>query len=132
MTAGGHVMPTEPEIAGSWAGRPEFVHAAHPAVQEAYAYALERPDVIEWLPCYCGCAAMDHRSNLDCFFKPRGPGEGIAFEEHASYCDICVQTALTAKQVMAKGRSLPEIRATIDAMYAAKGVPGTPTDLPPG
>lgn len=132
MTAGGHPMPTAEEIAATWGARPDYVHAAHPMVQDAYAYALERPDVIEWMPCYCGCGAMAHDSNLDCFFKPRGSGEGLVFEEHASYCDICVETALMARQMMGKGRPLTEIRATIDAMYSANGVPGTPTELPPG
>jgi hypothetical protein len=114
----------------AWAARPAYARA-HPTVEAAYRYALERPDVLEWMPCYCGCGGMGHRSNLDCFLRSR-IGDAVAFEEHGSYCGICVETALLAKQRMAEGRSLAEIRAEVDATFGGNGVPGTPTDLPQG
>jgi hypothetical protein len=116
----------------AWAARPDYVRHANTMVQEAYRYALERPDVIQWMPCFCGCAAMQHRSNLDCFLRSRMAGGAVAYEEHASYCDVCVQTALLAKQRITDGRSLAEIRAEVDATFGGSGVPGTPTDLPQG
>lgn len=116
----------------AWTARPEYVRQATDMVQEAYHYAIERPDVIQWMPCYCGCAAMEHRSNLDCFLRARMAAGAVVFEEHASFCDVCVQTALLAKQRIAEGRSLAEIRAEVDATFGGKGVPGTPTDLPKG
>jgi len=119
-------------VEAAWAARPDYVRHAHPRVAEAYRYALERPDVIAWMPCYCGCAAMDHRSNLDCFLRSRMAGGAVAFEEHASFCDICVETALLAKQRLAEGRSLAEIRAEVDATWGGAGVPGTDTALPQG
>jgi hypothetical protein len=119
-------------IEAAWAARPDYVSHADARVQDAYRYALERPDVIQWMPCYCGCAAMQHRSNLDCFLRSRMSVGAVAYEEHASYCDVCVQTALLAKQRIAEGRSLAEIRAQVDATFGGNGVPGTPTDLPKG
>jgi hypothetical protein len=119
-------------VEAAWAARPEFVSHAHATVQEAYRYALERPDVIQWMPCYCGCAAMEHRSNLDCFLRARMAGGAVAYDEHASYCDTCVQIALLAKQRIAEGRSVAEVRAEVDATFGGNGVPGTPTDLPQG
>jgi hypothetical protein len=116
----------------AWAARPEYVRHAADTVQEAYHYALERPDVIQWMPCYCGCASMEHRSNLDCFLRARMAAGAVVFEEHASFCDVCVQTALLAKQRIGEGRSLAEIRAEVDATFGGNGVPGTPTDLPKG
>lgn len=116
----------------AWAARPDYVRQADARVQEAYRYALERPDVIRWMPCFCGCASMQHRSNLDCFLRARMTAGAVAFEEHASYCDVCVQTALLAKQRIEEGRSLAEIRAEVDATFGGNGVPGTPTDLPKG
>ena len=112
-----------------WNGRPAYVRS-HPQVESAYAYALARPDVIAWLPCYCGCVAMDHRSNLDCFFKPTAPGAPLEFEEHASYCDICVETALMAKQMLGDGASLRAIRDRVDSTFGGRA-PGTVTPLPP-
>jgi len=119
-------------VEAAWAARPGYVRDAPSRVQEAYRFALERPDVVRWMPCYCGCAAMDHRSNLDCFLRARMAGGAVAFEEHASFCDVCVETALLARQRLAEGRSLAAIRAEVDASFGGNGVPGTPTDLPQG
>jgi len=116
----------------AWAARPDYVRSAPARVQEAYHYALMRPDVVGWMPCYCGCAAMEHRSNLDCFLRSRMAAGAVAYEEHASYCDVCVQTALLARQRIAEGRSLAQVRAEVDATFGGNGVPGTPTDLPKG
>jgi hypothetical protein len=119
-------------VEATWAARPDYVRHAHPSVEEAYRFALERPDVIDWMPCYCGCAGIEHRSNLDCFFRRARIAGAAVFEEHASYCDICIETALLAKRGIAGGRSLAEIRGEVDARYGGRGVPGTPTDVPPG
>jgi hypothetical protein len=116
----------------AWAARPDYVRQSADRVQEAYRYALERPDVIQWMPCFCGCAAMEHRSNLDCFLRARMTAGAVAFEEHASFCDVCVDTALLAKQRVAEGRSLAEIRTEVDATFGGNGVQGTPTELPKG
>lgn len=131
--AASHAPGADPAaIETAWSARPDYVRQAGDRVQEAYHYALERPDVIQWMPCYCGCASMDHRSNFDCFLRARMSAGAVAFEEHASYCDVCVQIALLAKQRSGEGRSLAEIRAEVDATFSGNGVPGTPTDLPKG
>lgn len=114
----------------AWAGRPTYV-ATSARTEEAYAFAMARPDVVRWMPCYCGCAAMDHRSNLDCFFKPTNEGrERLTFEEHASYCQVCVDEALMAKSMSAQGQSLRAIREAIDQAFGGNA-PGTETALPP-
>jgi hypothetical protein len=133
MAGDGHDMAlmSTADAQALWSARPAFVTGADASVQEAYAYALSAGGAIQYLPCYCGCAAMDHRSNLDCFLR-RGNGAGPAgFEEHASYCEVCVQTALMAKRMLAAGSSLGEVRAAVDAAFGGNGVPGTATELPP-
>lgn len=125
-------IPSPEQIAAAWAARPAFVsHAGH-ETEEAYAFAVARPDIVEWMPCYCGCAAMDHRSNLECFLKRREVGGAIVFEEHASYCEICIKTALIAKQMLGQGATLTQMRTAVDAAFSGNGAPGTPTELPPG
>jgi hypothetical protein len=125
--APGDLMPADASTA--WAARPAFTKA-DPMTEEAYAYALYHPQVVQWMPCYCGCGGMGHRSNLDCYLKPAIPGMPTTFEEHASYCDICVKTTLLTKKLISEGRSLREIRAAVDQTFGG-AVPGTPTDLPP-
>ncbi len=117
------------DAAEAWATRPDFTRVSADT-EEAYAYALFKPSIVEWMPCYCGCARMDHRSNLDCYLKPAVAGQKTQFEEHASYCDICVQITLTTKRLVAEGKSLREIRQAVDQQFGGS-VPGTPTELPP-
>jgi len=125
----GHAMPSAAEAEAAWNARPAYVSAADARTQEAYAFAIARPDVTDWMPCYCGCVGMDHRNNTDCYLKPRENGMPVDFDEHASYCGVCVDITLTAKTMSADGKSLPEIRAAIDGQFGDVAA-GTDTPLP--
>jgi hypothetical protein len=133
--SGSHTMAngmtmTTAEMDATWAARPAYVKA-NQRTEGAYAYAMRSWNVIQWMPCYCGCDAMGHGSNLDCYFKPMPrAATRPAFEEHASYCQICVDITLTAKKLAGDGKSLIEIRQAIDRTYGSSG-PGTVTALPP-
>jgi hypothetical protein len=126
---GNMTMPTAEEIETAWASRPAYVRALPDDWQAAYRFALERPDVVQWNPCNCGCNEIGHRSNLDCFFDRRETGQ-IVFQEHGSYCDICVETANLAASMLADGKSAAEIRAAVDAAFGGGGH-GTDTPMPP-
>ncbi|MFQ5874459.1 MAG: PCYCGC motif-containing (lipo)protein [Dehalococcoidia bacterium] len=45
----------------------DFLGKLDPEVREVYRYALERPNVLAYIPCYCGCENVGHGSSLDCF-----------------------------------------------------------------
>ena len=124
-------MPTGAEVSAAWAARPDYVTALPADWQGAYAFALARPDVLQWLPCYCGCGRMGHGSNLDCFFQRRADTETFTYEEHASFCAVCVETANLAQQLLQEGTPMGEIRAAVDARFGGSGAPGTDTALPP-
>jgi hypothetical protein len=130
VPVGSMPMPTQDEIASAWGARPAYVAELPAAAQAAYAFALARPDVLQWLPCYCGCVAMDHRSNLDCFFQRREVAGSFAFEEHASYCGVCVDIANMASRMLHDGSNIRQIRATVDGTFGDLA-PGTETPLPP-
>jgi hypothetical protein len=50
----------------------------------AYRFALERPDLLSQMPCYCGCGeSAGHISNLDCFIKSRN-GDQVVFDQHGA------------------------------------------------
>ena len=42
---------------------------APPGIVESYAFAARHPEVLQHMPCYCGCEreTPPHRSNYDCF-----------------------------------------------------------------
>lgn len=45
---------------------PLSVTTAPPDLRALYEFAARRPDVLHYLPCFCGCGRV-HRSNYDCF-----------------------------------------------------------------
>ncbi len=58
---------------------------ARPAdvVRAAYTFAAEHPEILSYVPCYCGCEASGHRGNDDCFVAARAPnGDVTAWEPH--------------------------------------------------
>jgi hypothetical protein len=127
--AGNAADMIRPDAAAAWAARPDFVRG-NADTEAAYEFALYHPNVVEWMPCYCGCVGMGHRSNLDCYLKPEMVNGKTQFEEHASYCDVCVKTTLLTKQMISQGKSLREIRAAVDSTFGGNA-PGTNTALPP-
>lgn len=110
---------------------PAFVLAAPPEVQAAYRFVAARPDVMMWIPCYCGCG--DHSGHLsarNCFVKEGSTASNIQFDAHGAGCAMCVGIALDTKAMVEEGLSLRVIRDYIDTKYSSLG-PGTDTPLPP-
>lgn len=106
---------------------PAFVTAV---LRDAYQFALERPDVLRVLPCYCGCGLTSgHTSNLDCFIAGVRQDGSVVFDQHGSYCQTCVDIARDAKRLIADGQSLPSVRTYVDQRHGNKG-PGTDTPRP--
>jgi hypothetical protein len=62
---------------------PDFVQDAPPQVKEAYRFAIANPEVLSAFPCYCGCGAVGHQNNLQCYIKEVRPDGSIEFENHA-------------------------------------------------
>lgn len=52
-------------------------------VQEAYRFALANPDVLEVIPCYCGCGQMGHENNRMCYVQSEGADGRVVFDRHA-------------------------------------------------
>ena len=110
---------------------PQYVMAASEDVRMAYQYAMDRPDVMMWMPCYCGCGEHSgHKSAKNCFIKESSTATNVQFDEHGANCAMCVSIALDTKRMQEEGRSLREIRDYIDEEYGSIG-PGTDTPLPP-
>lgn len=108
---------------------PEFARSEPPAVRDAYRFAIANPDELAKYPCYCGCGAMGHTSNLSCYISDTGAGGAVTFDNHASGCGICVDITQDVMRLMNEGQSSQQIRAYIDAQYSPFG-PSTDTPLP--
>ena len=52
-------------------------------VRAAYKFAAEHPEVLSYVPCYCGCEHSGHRGNEDCFVTARdAKGDVTQWEPH--------------------------------------------------
>lgn len=58
---------------------------ARPAevVRAVYTFAAEHPEVLGYVPCYCGCERDGHRGNDDCFVAARNAvGDVTQWDPH--------------------------------------------------
>lgn len=133
----GLALPVEPETPDTiwdpaWSPLPK---GASPRpmeqVRAAYAFAARRKDVLQYMPCYCGCEKQGHKSDHDCFVKGRTAAGLPQWDSMGVSCDICLSVAQETMQMLAHGRSLSEIRKAHDAKYKAKYGTSTPTHYSP-
>jgi hypothetical protein len=70
------LMPPIPNP-GFSPGRPVDVTRA------VYKFAAEHPEVLKYVPCYCGCETSGHPHNESCFVKRRDPkGNVVEWDTH--------------------------------------------------
>ncbi len=62
---------------------PPEIARAPAQVREAYQFAIANQDYLANFPCYCGCGAVGHMSNLDCYIREVRPDGTIVFDDHA-------------------------------------------------
>src|SRR5262249_27686488 len=48
---------------------PAYAGARAQQINAAYRFAAEHPEVLSYVPCFCGCERGGHRGNEDCFVK---------------------------------------------------------------
>lgn len=99
---------------------PAEVRQASQTTQTAYRFAVANPDLMKQIPCYCGCGAMGHESNYQCYVQSDEGGQ-IVFDQHALGCSICVDITIDAMRMLGEGKTAPEIKAAVDATYSQYG-----------
>ncbi len=100
-------------------------------VIDGYEFAVAHPEVLKVMPCYCGCGlTQGHASNLGCYILGVDKSGSVVFTDHATFCDICLEIARDARDLLQKGKSLAAIRSYVDRVHGEKG-PKTGTPLPP-
>ncbi len=63
---------------------PRWLRGAPPEVRDAYAFAVAHPEVLQYIPCYCGCEGVGHRSNRDCFVREMRADGTVAYDLHGA------------------------------------------------
>ncbi len=100
---------------------PQEMQSAPARVRAAYEFALSNPDALKNVPCYCGCGAMGHTSNLSCYVKERKADGNIVFDDHALGCSLCVDISQDVMRMTNEGKTPQAIRADIVAAYSKFG-----------
>ncbi len=100
---------------------PKQMQSAPTKVREAYQFAVENPDALKNVPCYCGCGAMGHTSNYSCYIRQAKTDGTLLFDDHALGCSLCVDISQDVMRMTRDGRAPPDIRATILATYSKFG-----------
>jgi hypothetical protein len=84
-----------------------------PAIAADYHYAADHLTDLEQIPCYCGCdRSLDHRNLADCYVTSTG-----AWDAHASGCAVCGNETATAREQLAAGVTIADVRASIIDQY---------------
>jgi hypothetical protein len=103
-----------------------------PVVQQVYEFAARHPEVLNYIPCYCGCERMGHKANHDCFVRSRAAnGRILEWDSHALGCAVCLDVGRKAMTLFNQGMSVSAIRTAIEREYAGHTPSHTPTPLPP-
>jgi len=104
-----------------------------PAVQQVYEFAARHPEVLQYMPCYCGCERVGHGGNHDCFVKSRAASGRIAqWDEHGIGCAVCLQVGYRAMTLFNQKKTVAEIRDAIDREIGSRYPSSTPTPKPTG
>jgi hypothetical protein len=123
------IAPDLPPLPRGFANAPRPVEV----VKAAYEFAARHPEVLNYVPCYCGCERGGHKGNHDCFIAGRDEAGNVTdWDVHGLGCDICIDVAYEARQMHESGASVAAIRTAIDKRYAGLFPTSTPTPMPPG
>lgn len=111
---------------------PNMVPRPPEVISEAYEFAARNPDILEFVPCFCGCESAGHRANAHCFVRSRNAdGTVEEWEPHGMGCAVCIDVTRDSMQLHASGASVRDVRDAIEAKYAARFPRITPTPQPP-
>lgn len=67
-------IPTGPQVLP----RPPLV------VEAVYEFAARHPEVLRYMPCFCGCERKGHGSNHDCFVARRDADGRVTWDAHGA------------------------------------------------
>ena len=102
-------------------------------VRATYDFAAQHPEILKYVPCYCGCGEQGHKANESCFIARRDArGNVLEWDTHGFGCMICVDVARESMQLYNSGADVVAIRAAIERRWAPGNAGGrTPTPAPP-
>src|SRR5690349_14496818 len=96
-------------------------------VRATYDFAAQHPEILKYVPCYCGCGSQGHKANESCFVARRdAKGNVLEWDTHGFGCTICIDVGRKAMQMYSSGADVQSIRAAIEREYASEAEGRTP------
>ena len=108
---------------------PRNVQRSARKTHEAYRFSVANPEIASAIPCYCGCASMGHTSSYDCYVAGVDEDGQVQFDDHATYCSICIDITQDTMRMLDEGRRMTEIVSQIESDYARFGPPTIKPEL---
>jgi hypothetical protein len=110
---------------------PTFLNGLNENISMIYAVAGQNAELLDWMPCYCGCAeSVGHKSNKNCFIKEMNEDGSVVWDDHGTRCGVCMEIAVESARMKQEGKSEKEIRQYIDEKYKEGYAPPTNTPMP--
>ncbi|MGA9232008.1 MAG: PCYCGC domain-containing protein [Exiguobacterium oxidotolerans] len=107
---------------------PAFLKETDESIQTIYLAVAKHQDLLEKMPCYCGCGeTAGHTSNYDCFIADQTAAGETTWTTHGITCGTCLDIAAQSIVAYQQGTPIKKIRQDIDAAYATTGVAPTKT-----
>ncbi|MDQ8733562.1 PCYCGC motif-containing (lipo)protein [Paenibacillus sp. LHD-38] len=110
---------------------PDFLNGQSDKIRLVYQIAGQASDLLQWIPCYCGCGeSAGHKSNLNCFINEVNEDGSVVWDDHGTRCGVCMEIAVTAAKMKSEGKSDKEIRNFIDETYKEGYSDSTDSPMP--
>jgi Protein of unknown function with PCYCGC motif len=107
---------------------PSFLSEKPENIQTIYKAAAMHKELLEKMPCYCGCGEESgHKNNYDCFVNENNPDGSLVWDDHGTKCGVCLEIAAKSVLDFSEGKSIQEIREKIDTVYEKGYAKPTPT-----
>src|SRR3954469_6397853 len=107
---------------------PDFLNEKPEEMKLIYTAAASHKDLLENIPCYCGCGdSVNHKNNYDCFVNESKENGAIVWDDHGTKCGVCLEIAAQSILDYKDGKTIEEIRAKVDNTYKEGYAKPTPT-----
>jgi Protein of unknown function with PCYCGC motif len=107
---------------------PEFLKDKSEDMQIIYVNAAQNKELLEKIPCYCGCGeSAGHKNNYDCFIHENKEDGKVVWDDHGTKCGVCLEIAAQSISDLKAGKSIKQIRQSIDEKYKSGYAKPTPT-----
>ncbi|MCR8987342.1 PCYCGC domain-containing protein [Brevibacillus laterosporus] len=119
------------EITNSISTLPTFLDTVDPNIKAVYRIAADHNDLLQSIPCYCGCGeSAGHQHNGNCFIKEVKEDGSVTWDDHGTRCKACMDIAITSAKMIQEGKTKLDIRTYIDENFSKGYADPTPTPMP--